>query len=318
VTILITGANGFVGHAVCCELVRRGHHVRAMVRPRSSFDTSGVERIEYLGLHDERQLQAALEGSTAVIHLAARVHRMREKGNDVLARYREANTQATRRLAVLAAKAGVTQLAFASTVKAVGEANTEPWTEAVAATPVDPYGISKLEAEDALAHVSTEYGMATTVVRLPLLYGPGMKANMLRLFELVDRGAFLPLGGIRNRRSLLYVKNAAVAFCDLVGMGRGHEVFFAADGEDLSTPELVVRIAAALGRKPRLLPAPRRALETLATRRVPSLSAVARRLVGSLTVDATRLRTRIGPPPYTVTAGLRETADWYITMRRSA
>jgi nucleoside-diphosphate-sugar epimerase len=288
-----------------------------MVRPGALLDAPDVERVEYLGLDDDRRIRRVLESSTAVIHLAGRVHRMHEKGGDVLARYRAANTEATRRLAALAANAGVKQLLFASTVKAVGEANVQPWTEDSVAMPVDPYGISKLEAEHALAKASTDNDMATTIVRLPLVYGPRMQANMLCLFRLVDRGAVLPFGGIRNCRSFLYVKNAAAAFCALIGTGKGHEVFFAADGEDLSTPELIVRIAAALGRKPKLLTVPRRGLEMLAGGRVPILSPAVRRAVSSLTVDAGRLRERIGPPHYSLTVGLRETADWYSAIHRT-
>jgi UDP-glucose 4-epimerase len=312
---LITGATGFLGHAVCLELVRRGYSVRAMVRRGTCLNVRGAEPVQYYGLSDQRSLQATLEGCAAVIHLAGRVHRMGESSRRLLGLYHESNTEATRHLALMAADAGIRHLLFAGTVKSVGESNTRAWTEDDIPSPLEPYGVSKLEAERALAAVTAKRGMATTVLRLPLMYGPGMKANMLRLFELVDRGTILPLAGIRNQRSLLYVRNAAAAFCSLLGPADGHNVFFAADNEDLSTPELISRIGAALGRRARLLPAPRRTLEFLARARVPRLSPLARRMVGSLTVDAGRLRARIGALPFSVDAGLRETADWYHSTR---
>jgi nucleoside-diphosphate-sugar epimerase len=314
VRILVTGASGFLGRAVCDELVRRGHEVRAMVRG-DAVVPPGTTGCLVAGLEDEAGVSAAVKTMDVVVHLAARVHQMRESRADALRRHREANADATTRLARLAATSGVRHLLFASSVKAVGESNTAAWTEEEPARPYDAYGQSKLEAERSLGEITRQTGMATTVLRLPLLYGPGIKANMLRLFELVSAGWPLPLAGIRNRRSLLYVRNAAMAFGSLAGDARGHEVFFAGDGEDLSTPELVVRIAKALGKTPRLVPAPRRALKVLAQSNVPALSAVARRLAGSLVVDTARLRERIGPFPHSVDAGLRETAEWFLLQR---
>jgi nucleoside-diphosphate-sugar epimerase len=317
VTVAVTGASGFLGRAICRELVRRGHEVRALHRPgaRPPAD-QGVVPWRYHGLHDEPALRLALQGSVAVIHLAARVHQRREQRANLLTRYLQTNSAATERLARIAAETGVCQLLFASSVKAVGESNQEPWTEDTTPAPTDPYGISKLEAERALALVASECGLATTVIRLPLIYGPGVKANMYRLFQLVDRVRFLPFAGIRNTRSLLYVGNAAAAFCGLLGRdGTAHQIYFASDGEDLSTPELIRRIGAALGREPKLLPAPCRILEAMTQRRVPGISSLAQRLAGSLTVDSGRLRNRIGSLPYTVSEGLRETAEWYRVSR---
>jgi nucleoside-diphosphate-sugar epimerase len=309
VIVAVTGANGFLGRVVCRQLLEAGHEVRTLTRPGSQ-PPAGTSPTSWSGVDDEAAICRAVAGCDSVIHLAALVHQGRATDQQP-ARYLAINAAGARRLAELCAESGVRELLFASSVKAVGEANTAPWTEETPPAPVDAYGMSKLEAERGLAAVTAECGIATAALRLPLLYGPEVRANMLRLFAHVDRGTPLPLNGIRNRRSLLYVGNAAAAFTRMVGGARGHEVYFVSDGEDVSTPELIRRIAAALGRRPRLLPAPERALTTVARWSVPGISPVARRLVSSLTVDASRFRARVGPLPWTMEQGLQETARWY-------
>jgi UDP-glucose 4-epimerase len=212
-------------------------------------------------------------------------------------------------------------LVFASSVKAVGERNDTPWTEAVTPRPVDPYGASKLEAEVLLRGMAASGTFDVPILRLPLLYGPGLKANMRRLFEAVARRRPLPLALVRNRRSFAYVGNVIAAMDAVIAAGSaGSATFFVSDGHDLSTPELARLIAAALGVEPRLLPVPPallraagRAGDLLA--RVgpfPLTSAAVDRLLGSLVVDVSLLRATTGwRPQYTVEEGLAVTAQWF-------
>lgn len=317
--VAVTGADGFVGRHVCAELLRAGITVRALVRRELGGEPLGPRsrllRVPWAGTHDADTMRVAFRGVQAVIHLAARVHVMRDRAADPAAAFRAVNVEGTRRLAALAAEAGVARLLFASSVKAVGEASAEAWTEQTIPAPVDPYGISKREAELVLEELAGRTAMSVSVLRLPVVYGPGMRANMLRLFELVDRGWPVPLGGIRNRRSLVYVGNVAAAMRALLAAGpRPYELYFASDGEDVSTPELVRRIGTALGKRVRLLPAPVALLTLMERLSVPRLGAIAARLLGSLAVDSTALRARIGAPlPFTMDEGLRETAHWYRT-----
>ncbi len=312
-TVLVTGASGFLGRHVCAVLHERGYAVRALVRTRA--EGLDVEQVTWTGLDDEGAMQRALPGVAAVVHLAARVHVMRDRAADPLAEFRRTNVDGTARLARLAAEAGVAGFVFASSVKAMGEETERPWTEGDVPAPVDPYGISKLEAEQALARLADESGLTTSVVRFPLVYGPGVRANMLRLFQLVDRGRPLPFGGIHNRRSLLYARNAGAAIASLVERRGPHDTWFVSDGEDVSTPELLERIAAALGRRLRLLPAPVMLLDATRRLRVPVIGPIASRLLGSLVIDSTKMQARLGGSmPWTLDDGLRATAEWYRTV----
>jgi nucleoside-diphosphate-sugar epimerase len=263
---------------------------------------------------DRRVVRAALVGADAVVHLAARVHVMRETAGDPLAEFRRTNVEATRVLAEEAVAVGARHFIFASTVKAVGEGNSVPWTEDAPSQPVDPYGQSKLEAEEALGELTRSRGIETTVLRFPLVYGPEVKGNMLRLFSLVDRGIPLPFGAVHNRRSMLYVGNLVAATRAALERPRpGFRTFFATDMRDLSLPELLRLVGEALGRPAKLLPVPPGLLRLL----LPS--AEAQRLIGSLAVDASSLSRETGyRPPFTVEEGIRRTADWYRRERRSA
>ena len=309
--IAVTGASGFIGRAVCSALAESGMPVRAVIRPGAKPVETCAERAEIPDLLDGVALRRAFQGASAVVHLAGRAHRMREDARDALAEFCRVNVDGTKAVVEAAAAAGVRRCLVASSVKAVGDANTTPWTEATTPTPSDPYGVSKLEAERAAFEAGARGGVETVVMRFPLVYGPGAPANVLRLLRLVDRGLPLPLGRIRNRRSMLYTGNLASAVQTLLDAPRvGGEVFFLADGVDLSTPDLVRTIAGALNRPARLWPVPVSVLRLggLLTRRSPEIT----RLVGSLSVSIDKLQHHTGwRAPFTPARGWGATAAWY-------
>lgn len=324
--ILVTGASGFLGRALCHHWRARGLRLRALVRPDGGTPAECDELVPLPDPFDRAALRAALTGVETVVHLAARVHQVRERAADPLAAHRRVNRDWTRVLAEEAAAAGARHFVFSSSVKAVGEGNTVPWTEATPPAPADPYGISKLEAEQALGEIAGRTGLLAPILRLPLCYGPGLKANMLRLFDAVRRGRPLPFGRVANRRSLLFVGNAIAAVDAVLAAGpAASRVFFVSDDDDLSTADLIRAVAAALDVAPRLLAVPPVLLQAggrlgdVAGRLlpVPLDSRAVERLLGSLTVDVTALRTVTGwTPPYTVAEGMAETARWYLARER--
>ncbi|HEV2146724.1 MAG TPA: NAD-dependent epimerase/dehydratase family protein [Longimicrobiaceae bacterium] len=319
--VLVTGATGFLGRQLSAALAAEGIPVRGLVRDPAARLPDGVEPAPAAGLHDREALRRALDGAQAVVHLAARVHVMRDAAADPLTEFRRVNVEGTRVLLEEAVSAGVRSFVFVSSVKAVGEESDAPWTEDTPPRPVDPYGISKLEAERLVREMADRAGLHAPILRLPLVYGPGVKGNMLQLFALVSRGVPLPFGAVPNRRSMVYSGNVVAAIrAVLDSPAAGSGVFFVSDGRDLTTPELVREVARALGVEPRLLRVPP-ALLHVAARAGDVLSRVApfpltspalQRLTGSLALDASELGRVTGfRPPYSVEEGLRATAEWY-------
>jgi len=256
--------------------------------------------------------RAALERVEAVVHLAARTHVLRETAPDPLAAYLRVNAQGTERLARSAASCGVRRLVFLSSVKVNGERTAErPYSESDPPRPEDNYGASKRDAEQALACVAAETGLEMVVLRPPLIYGPGVKANFLRLMRLIARGVPLPLEAVVNRRSLIFAGNLAHAIVTtLDAPSAAGRTYLVSDGEDVSTPELVRRLAHALGVKPRLLPVPLAALSVAAA--LAGKRAELARLTHSLQVDSSRIRSELAwRPPFTLAQGLELTARWY-------
>ena len=309
--VLVTGATGFVGRALCQDLGRRGWQVNAAVRNQARLPEGCQPRI--VGdIGPNTNWTEALEGVDAVAHLAARVHFMRERAEDPLASFRQTNVEGTLQLARAAARAGVGRFVFLSSVKALGDASPGgPLTDASPPNPEDPYGVSKREAETGLSELAARSGMEVAILRPPLVYGPGVKGNFLSLLRLIERGVPLPLAAIANQRSLLYLGNLvdAVDLC-LSHDGAAGRTFLIRDGEDLSTPALVRRLAAALGRRAPLFPLPEGVLRLAAG--CIGRRAAAQRLLGSLTVDDRRIRSKLDwQPPFTVDQGLAETAIWW-------
>jgi nucleoside-diphosphate-sugar epimerase len=254
----------------------------------------------------------ALRGVDAVVHLAARVHVRVRSAPAAIAAYRRVNTAGTERLALAAAAAGVRRFVFLSTLKVNGEATqARPFTESDPPAPQDAYARAKWEAEQALHRIGARTGMEVVILRPPLVYGPGVKANFLALLKAVARGLPLPLGAIDNRRSLVYVGNVADAIVKcLEHPAAAGQTFLVRDGEDVSTPELVRRLARALGVKPRLFPVPPSWL-SFAGQLTGRRDAVDR-LIGSLAIDDAKIREALGwVPPYTLDEGLEATARWF-------
>ena len=300
---LITGAAGFVGRALCDWLAASGDVVVPAVRSKSGLPNEIVVG----NLDASTDWGLALAGCAAVIHLAARVHVMRDTAADPLALCRATNTEATLNLARQAAQAGVKRFVFISTIKVNGEGRDAPYRETDAAAPEDAYAISKWEAEQGLWQIARETGLEVVVLRPPLVYGPGVKANFQRLLDTVARGWPLPLGAVRNRRSLLYLGN----FVDAIRVCVEHpaaagQTFLLDDGEPVSTPALIGAVARAMGRPARLLPVPVGMLEFSGA--LLGKRAAVQRLTGSLWLDSSLIRSRLGwTPPYSTATGLAAT-----------
>jgi nucleoside-diphosphate-sugar epimerase len=251
-----------------------------------------------------------LIGVDIVVHLAARVHVMRDSATDPLAEFRRVNVAGTERLALAAATAGVRRFVFLSSVKVNGEKGG--YNESDPPAPQDAYGISKHEAELGLRVIAAETGMEVVIIRPPLVYGPGVKANFHVLLWAVARGVPLPLGAIHNRRSLVALDNLVDIIVTCIDHpAAANQTFLVSDGEDLSTTELIRHLARAMGRPARLIPVPASVLMAGAT--LLGKREVAARLCGSLQVDITKARELLGwLPPITMDEGLRRAAEHYL------
>jgi len=309
---LITGANGFVGKTLCTELLRQGHVVRAALRSERA-SVAGTEVAVTGAIDGKTDWSEALRDMEVVIHLAARVHVMKDDATDPLAEFLKVNHDGTDNLAQQAVRAGVKRLVYVSSIKVNGEktSSTHPFTELDEPVPQDPYGISKWRAEQALRRIAQETGLEVVVVRPPLVYGPGVKGNFISLMAAIDNELALPLAGARNARSLVYVGNLADALivCATHPVAAG-QTYLVSDGEDVSTALLVEKIAEALGRKNRSFHFPHGMLRAVSA--VLGRTEQVDRLFGSLRVSDAKIRSELGwKPPYTLTQGLCATADWY-------
>ncbi len=315
--VLVTGANGFVGRALCKTLSDSGYEVVAAVRDdavRYSI-SSALQTVTVGEVGPKTDWSNALQGCTAVVHLAARAHVMHDTVSDPLAIYRAINTEGTLALARRAVAAGVRRFVFVSSIKVQGEERETPYTEADQPDPVDAYAQSKWEAEQGLWRIAQETGLELVVLRPPLIYGPGVKANFLRLMQWVAGGVPLPLGGVANRRSLLYLGNFTDAIVHCLAQARAvGQTFLVCDGETISTKGLIEAIAKVMGRPARLLPVPVNLLRHIAN--WLGKKAEADRLLGSLALDCSKLRKELDwRPPFTFEQGMRETVDAFMEGR---
>jgi nucleoside-diphosphate-sugar epimerase len=323
-TVLVTGASGFLGYKVCRTLIESGTTVRGLTRSLPGPDLRDMPCYRLADLSQVHQLPEAFRGVDVIVHLAALAHSPRDSGWDSLPRYRAANVEGTRAVAEAARAAGVRRFIFASSIKVMGPSIGRPWTEKDQPKPTDPYAQSKLEAEMVLQSFAEDAGLELAILRMPLVYGPGVKANMRQLYSLVHRGTPLPLRSVTNRRSLLYSGNAAEVILMLISQPDiGREVFFVSDGQSVSTPDLVEAIATSLRTRARLFPFPIWALEALgkagdAINRLvqsPVTSDLIGRLIGSLECASEKL-TRVYRynPRYSLQQGLDDTAAWYLSQ----
>lgn len=315
--IAVTGANGFVGRAIVRQLAESGHQVLAYAR-QGVADAPGVEALAApdLGVLADWGFKPG-QNIEVLVHTAARVHVMRDGAADPLVEYRRVNVAGTLALAHQAMAAGVRRFVFLSSVKVNGESTPSgsAFRRDDRHFPDTPYGLSKLEAEQGLAQITAQGGMELVIVRPPLVYGPGVGANFLRLMDVVQHGLPLPFGRIENARSLIYVDNlaAAVAHCCVHPAAAG-KTYLVSDGVSVSTPALIRAIAAAMGRPARLLPVPPRWMQAAAA--VLGKREEADRILGSLVVDDTPLRDELDwRPPHSFEAGLRATVAWYLARR---
>lgn len=310
---LVTGAAGFVGRALCAEATGRGHRVRRALRTLN--DASDSVEVGNVGPATDWQLH--LIGIDVVVHLAARVHVMIEVLADPLAAFRQVNVEGTLNLARQAAAAGVQRFIFISSVKVNGEESdpAHPFAADEVPAPSDPYGISKMEAENGLRLIAAETGIDVVIIRPPLVYGPGVKANFHNMMRWLDRGIPLPLGAISNRRSMVGLGNLVdmILLC-CEHPAAANQTFMVSDGEDISTTELLQRIARALARPARLISIPQGLLFFCAG--LVNRRALANRLCGYLQVDISKTQQLMGwHPPVSVNDGLQLAADEYRRLR---
>ena len=321
--VLVTGACGFVGKVVCRRLIESGYIPRAGLRdakqwPALQAATHGLTEFAVLGdLGANPDLRPAFANVSAVVHLAARVHQARDDAADPMTEYRRTNVDGTREIALAAAEQGIRRMIFVSTVKVNGESTCgNGFTEDDPPNPEDWYSISKWEAEEVLRSTGARTGLEVVIVRPPLIYGPEVRANFYALVkfahQFAHRGIPIPLPDTNNRRSLLGVENLADFLVRCIGHPKAaNQTFMVSDGEDVSTRELIVLLARALGRPARFLPAPALALRMAAklAGKEPALN----RLLGSLAVDSGKARQTLGwTPPATLDEGLAATAHWYL------
>jgi UDP-N-acetyl-alpha-D-quinovosamine dehydrogenase len=310
--VLVTGANGFIGKALCERLLAEKWNVQGTVRSSDSLASllDGVSRLTISSIDDKTDWSNALLGVDSIIHLAACVH-TKNNATAIPQSFRLVNTIGTERLAIEAAIAGVRRFIYMSSVKVNGEGSPKPYNEEDIQQPQDAYSMSKSEAEKILNKIAEKSDMEIVILRSPLVYGPRVKANFLSLLKVVDQGIPLPLASIKNRRSFIYLENLidAIVTCITDPKAAGN-TYFVSDGEDVSTPELIRRISSALGKPARLFPFPPFVLKMAGI--VMRKSEAIDRILRSLTVDCSKIRRELSwQAPFSMDQGLIKTAKWY-------
>jgi UDP-glucose 4-epimerase len=312
----ITGANGFVGQALTRAVLGAGKWPVGVVREGASVEP-GFETVRIASL--DAITPGAFKDCTAVVHLAARVHVMKDAAADPLAAFRAVNVDSTLRTAEAALQAGAKRFVFVSSVKALAELDPgRPLVETDERNPPDPYGISKAEAEVMLQAFGARTGLEIVIVRPPLVYGPEVRANFLQLMRAIARGLPLPLGAIDARRSMVYVDNLANALLACATHPRAaNQLFHVTDGEDPSVSELARRLGEHLHRPARLVPVPPGLLKTLGA--LTGKTAQIERLTGSLRLDSGHIRDVLGwRPLFSLDAGLSATAAWFRAVNENS
>ena len=309
INTLITGVTGFLGKQLISELSYDSFEVFPVVRSSSSASDND-KAVIVSGIDSQTDWKDSLVSKDVVIHCAARVHVMNDTVADPLEAFCEVNLLGTMKLAKAAADAGVKRFIFISSIKVNGESTTgsNAYSSFDKASPEDPYGISKAEAEEQLLALGEETGMEIVIIRPPLVYGPGVKANFAAICKLVSKGLPLPFGSlVSNKRSMVYVGNLISLIIECITNEKAAgKVFLVSDNDDLSLAGFIKRLSVAMGKKAILLPCPKFMFELAG--KLTGKSAVVDRLVGSLQVDITdTCNTLNWTPPYTVEDGFKET-----------
>lgn len=315
--ILLTGVSGFVGSALAKTAYRKDYIIRGLVRSKSKSIPKFVEQIAVGNIMSDTNWQLELDSIDVVIHLAARVHVMQDTAINPLVEFRRVNTEATLNLAKQAAKSGVKRFIYLSSVKVNGEVTQPefPFTEVDEYVPVDPYALSKYEAEQGLLRLAEKTQMEVVIIRPPLVYGPGVKANFLSMMKWLYKSVPLPLGSVHNKRSLVALDNLVDLILTCVEHpSAANQVFLVSDGDDLSTTELLSRVARALGKKSWLLPVNYQMLELCLV--TIGKKDLAQRLCSSLQVDISKAKKLLNwTPPISVDEGLRLTAENFLELQ---
>jgi nucleoside-diphosphate-sugar epimerase len=309
--ILVTGANGFVGRALCEYLSQAEVEVIAAARSKDNLPDGINESLIAGSIDGGMDWSSCLQNVEVVIHLAARVHVMREMSVEPLAEFRKINVDGTLNLARQAAHVGVKRFIYLSSIKVNGEVTEvgQPFTEADTPHPIDAYGISKHEAEIGLMKIAQESKMEFVIIRPPLVYGKGVKANFASLLNTIKRKIPLPLGAIQNKRSFVYLGNlvSLISLC-IKHLAAANQVFMVSDGQDLSTTELLQFSANAIGVKSRLIPVPQSWIVVMA--KLLGKIEIAQRLCDNLQVDISKAKKLLGwVPPFTIKEGLKATTE---------
>ena len=314
--ILITGATGFLGQALTDKLYSDGYPVVAAVRRESTVLGLDVDLVKVGNISAQTDWQQALSKIDVVIHCAARAHIMNDVVADPLAEFRKVNTAGTLNLARQAAEAGVRRFVFISSIKVNGElAESVPFSSEGVFVPTDPYGLSKYEAEQGLLALAKETGMEVVIIRPTLVYGSGVKGNFASLLKWMKTGVPLPFGAINNQRSLVALDNLVDFIIHCIDHPKAaNEIFLISDGEDVSTTELLQKVAKAFDKRAVLLPIPVSWM-TLAAKLLGKAD-VANRLFGSLQVDSSKARALLGwEPVITMDEQLEKIADAYLNEK---
>ena len=315
--ILLTGATGFLGSRLATALQSKPN-VKLTATVRSHVEICATNIVEVPNLDANTDWSTALTNQQIVIHTAARVHIMKDEVLDPLAEYRRVNVDGTLNLARQAAAAGVKRFIFISSIKVNGEQTRlgQPFTADDTPAPDDAYGISKWEAEQGLQQLASETGLEVVIIRPPLVYGPGVKANFLSLLKLSTTGLPLPFGSVNNKRSMVYVGNLVDFIVRCINQpSAANETFLVSDGDDVSLRSLLTMMRSAMGRSSRLVPVPVELFKLAGA--LTGKRGVVDRLVGDLQVDSSKARSLLGwVPPYTVEQGITVTVADFMSKEQ--
>ncbi|MBF0344357.1 MAG: SDR family oxidoreductase [Nitrospirae bacterium] len=312
--VLVTGVNGFIGRYLAKSLSEKGYVVRGTMRPQKEMPSlPGLTEIHMVdNIGQTTDWRNTLMDIDVIVHLAARVHVMKETSNNPLMEYRQVNTLGTEQLARQAAASGVKRIVYLSTIKVNGEKTTnKPFAETDQPLPQDDYAISKWEAEQSLLRISQTTNLEVVIIRPPLVYGAGVKGNFYSMLKILQKGTILPLASIKNLRSLIYIGNLSDAITKCIQHpSAANKVFLISDGNDLSTPDIIGQLSVALCKTVHVVPCPISLLRIAGI--LSGKSHVINRLTDSLAIDSSKIRSDLEwTAPFTVTQGFKNTAEWF-------